>query len=57
MRRIAASCIITPDGKEYHNHVVELDGDHIVSLYPLTSELPMTEWYGDTLELTLPSSS
>ena len=43
MRRIAASRVYI-NGKEFHNHVVELLDNHLLRHYPLTEELPMTEW-------------
>lgn len=44
MRRIAAH-IMTINGIEYMNHVIELDSDDsVIRHYPLTHELPQTEW-------------
>ncbi len=43
MKRIAASTMII-NGEEYHNHVVEINNGHIARHYPLTEELPNTEW-------------
>jgi len=45
MRRIAASHV-TINGHDYRNHVVELDEQGlIIRHYPLTEELPHTEWH------------
>ena len=45
MRRIAAHTM-TIDGTEYHLHVAELTGEgRLLRHYPLTCELPQTEWY------------
>ena len=49
IRRIAASKVILPDGKEYANHVVELLGSRLVNHYPLQGEIAMTEWLGGTI--------
>lgn len=43
MKRIAASTMII-NGEEYHNHVVEIEQGRVVNHYPLTEELPNTEW-------------
>lgn len=42
--RIAANKVII-DGESYTNHVVELDGHHLLNHYPLTEELPHTQWF------------
>lgn len=51
MNRIAASTVITPDGVEHHNYVVELQNGKAVETYPLSTELPMTEWICGTVKI------
>ena len=46
LRRVAVSRLHLPDGRVLYNQVVELDGDVFVRHYPLTEELPFTEWRG-----------
>lgn len=46
LRRVAVSRLHLPDGRVLYNQVVELDGDVFVRHYPLTEELPFTEWKG-----------
>ena len=48
MRRIAATRVYI-EKKEFHNHVVELFDHLLVNHYPLSGELPMTEWLGGTI--------
>lgn len=49
MRRVAASTVVMPNGNILHNQVVEMRGGIATDVYPLTEELPMTEWYGGTI--------
>ncbi len=42
--RIAANTVII-DEKSYTNHVVEFEDCHLLHHYPLTEELPYTQWY------------
>lgn len=49
MRRVAANHIILPDGTTLHNHVVELYQGKILNIYPLSGEIPLTEWLGGTI--------
>lgn len=51
MKRIAASIVITPDGMEHYNYVVELEGGKVWDTYPLVDELPMTEWVSGTIRI------
>lgn len=45
MKRQAAS-IVEIGTETYHNHVVETDDEgNIIRHYPLTEELPHTEWH------------
>lgn len=44
LRRIAVSRVHFPDGGLRRNWVLELEGDRLVRDYPLTEELPFTEW-------------
>ena len=46
LRRIAVSRFHFPDGRVLYNQIVELDSDVYVRHYPLTDELPFTEWRG-----------
>ncbi|MDO4994773.1 MAG: hypothetical protein Q4E32_07190 [Bacteroidales bacterium] len=48
-RRIAATQIILPDGSKHRQHVVELIGTRVVSVYPLQGEMSHTEWYSGTV--------
>jgi len=45
-RRIAVSRVHFPDGSLRFNQVLEFVGDRPVRCYPLTEELPFTEWRG-----------
>lgn len=42
--RFAANEVII-EGEQFTNHVVELQGDILQSHYPLTEELPHTQWF------------
>ena len=42
-KRIAASVVIIGN-EEYHNYVVEFENGKVTAKYPLTEELPFTEW-------------
>ena len=46
LRRIAVSRLHFPDGHVLYNQVVEMCGDVYVRHFPLTEELPFTEWRG-----------
>ncbi len=43
MRRVSSGQVFL-DGKLLGRYVVEIKGDTAVSVYPLVSELPFTEW-------------
>lgn len=51
MRRVASYKVVFPDGNVFVNQVVELSGSDVVSVFPLTSELPVTEWFTQPLYL------
>lgn len=49
VRRFAVSRLHLPDGQVLKNQVVETDtaaANAVVRYYPLTAELPFTEWRG-----------
>jgi len=39
------------DGHAISPAVIEIEGDTVVSCYPLTGELPHTEWLGGTAHI------
>lgn len=47
-KRKAAS-IVRRNGKEYHNYVVEFEDGKVTDMYPLTEELPFTEWQDEII--------
>lgn len=49
IRRVASNIVIDEEGRKYKNHVIELYDSHVVNLYPLKGEIPMTEWLGGTI--------
>lgn len=51
MRRVAASRVFINEKEFHNNHVVELFNHLVMNHYPLTEELPMTEWLGGTIIL------
>lgn len=51
MKRVAVSRLIASDNKELSNQVVEMEGGKVIAHYPLTHELPHTEWIGGTLHI------
>ncbi len=57
VRRIAVSRLHLPEGTVLKNQVLEFaaDGKTVSKYYPLTEELPFTEWRGGDYIL-LPSS-
>lgn len=47
MRRVAAHRM-TIGEETFINHIVEIDENgHLLSHYPLSTELPSTEWYNE----------
>lgn len=48
MKRQASHKVII-DGVEYTNHVVETESGRLLRHYPLTEELPQTEWVRETI--------
>jgi hypothetical protein len=51
-RRIASNEVRTPENLTLTRYVVELAEDGVVcDLYPLTQEMPFTEWMQDRLEI------
>lgn len=50
LRRIAANRIILDD-KQLTQHVIEIEDDFVKNYYPLTAELPFTEWLRGTITL------
>ncbi len=51
-RRIAVSRLHFPDGCILVNQVLEYDGKRLLRYFPLTEELPFTQWRGGDYELT-----
>lgn len=51
LRRIAVSRLHMPGGRILYNQVVELADSCPVRYYPLTDELPATEWLGGDYHL------
>ena len=49
-RRIASNGV-SLDGKVLGRYVVELRDDEVIDYYPLTSELPFTEWLSTSVKL------
>ncbi len=49
MRRVAASRVFINEKEFHNNYVVELFEHLVMNHYPLTNELPMTEWLGGTI--------
>ena len=53
-RRIASNEVTTPEGHNLTRYVVELAEDGTVcDLYPLTQEMPFTEWMQGRLEIRI----
>lgn len=50
-RRIAANRIIF-GSKEFIQYAIEIEGCIVKDYYPLTEELPFTEWLGGTITLS-----
>ncbi len=44
-RRFAVSRLHLPDGRVLSNQVIETMDEKVVRYYPLTEELPFTEWH------------
>lgn len=42
-KRIAAA-VVRRGSEEFHNYVVEFVNGKVTAMYPLTEELPFTEW-------------
>ncbi len=51
VRRIACAELLTPQGLLATPHVVEISQGSVVNYYPLTRELPFTEWTSCQLSL------
>lgn len=51
-RRLAVNRLHLPDGRVLPNHVIELRDGRVTAYYPLTEELPSTEWLGGDYYLT-----
>ncbi len=49
--RIAVSRLHLPDGSILVNQVLEYDGERLLRYFPLTEELPFTQWIGGDYEL------
>lgn len=49
VRKVAANRVYIHFPEFYTNHVVELTDHVITNHYPLTAELPHTEWLGGTI--------
>lgn len=48
-RQVAFAKVILPDGEQRIREVVEFDSDgNVLAHYPLTEELPFTEWRNTT---------
>ena len=52
MKRIAVSKLKLPNGEILKNQIIEWTDDNYVSYYPLTEELPFTEWKDIIYELS-----
>lgn len=50
-RRIASHQTVSEDGSTLTLHVVEIRCARVTALYPLTQELPFTEWFSGTIVL------
>lgn len=50
-RRIASNRVITPEGKNLTQQVIEISEGCVTKLYPLRQELPFTEWMQGQIEL------
>lgn len=57
VRRLAANEVLLADGSKIAPGVVELVGGIVVKTYPLTEELPRTEWVRGTIEIRLEADS
>ena len=51
IRRVASNYLIIGN-QRLTNHVVEIEDGKVVDYYPLERELPMTEWFDGTIEIT-----
>ena len=45
LRRIASNQVTTPEGRCLIQYVVELENGTLANLFPLSRELPNTEWF------------
>ena len=50
IRRIAAHKVVV-DGETLRQHVVVISEGRVVDCFPLTEELPMTEWLSGTIDV------
>lgn len=44
MRHVAASIVVLTDGKEMRQACVDVQGEEVTAIRPLTHETPFTEW-------------
>ena len=51
MRRCGAHEVKLPDGDVLEQAVVEISDGRVVNYYEFRDELPMTEWFGGTIEV------
>lgn len=51
LRRIASNRIVI-DNRQLTLHVIEIEDGFVKDFYPLTQELPFTEWFNGTITLT-----
>ena len=51
LRRIACHQILLPDGTQQTLSVLEIQDSEVVRCYPLTQELPFTEWLTGHVQL------
>lgn len=49
MRHVAASIVVLTDGKEMRQACVDVQGEEVTAIRPLTHETPFTEWLGGTM--------
>lgn len=51
MRHVAASIVVLTDGKEMRQACVDVQGEVVTAIRPLTHETPFTEWLGGIIKL------
>lgn len=52
-RRFAVNRLHLPNGGVLFNQVLEVQDESVLAFYPLTEELPNTEWLGGDYYLSL----